>query len=117
MMSMCQKDLIREIAQIKDLGEIQKYVGKMSSIRGFLKRDIRDRMLLLTEEVGELAKAVRGSVTQICVDREKMSGYDTVENEVADVFVVLLSLCNYLKIDLHKAFVEKEKENSKRIWS
>lgn len=40
-----------------------------------------------------------------------------IESEVADVFIVLCSVCNKLDIDLYKALKEKEEENVKRIWN
>jgi len=46
-----------------------------------------------------------------------MQNYDTVESEVADVFIVLLSLCNVFKIDIYEAFIAKEKENTERAWN
>ena len=51
------------------------------------------------------------------IDKYKANHYDTVENEVADVFIVLCSVCNKLDIDLYKALKEKEQENIKRIWN
>ena len=50
------------------------------------------------------------------IDKYKANHYDTVENEVADVFIVLCSVCNKLDIDLYKALKEKEQENINRIW-
>lgn len=38
-------------------------------------------MLLLTEEIGELAKAVRKSATSMAIDYEKIQNYDTVDVE------------------------------------
>ena len=34
--------------------------------------------------------------------------YDTIESEVADVFIVLSSICNKLNIDLYKSLKDKE---------
>lgn len=72
-------------------------------------------MLLLLEEFGERAKAIRKSVTTMGIDYEKLQNYDTVESEVADVFIVLLSLCNVLEINVYKTFIEKE--NIQRKWN
>ena len=44
-----------------------------------------------------------------------LCNYSSVESEVADVFIVLLSICDILNIDLFKAFLDKEEENIKRI--
>lgn len=73
-------------------------------------------MLLLLEEVGELAKSIRKNATDMCIDNNKVNHYDTIESEVADVFIVLNSVCNKLNIDLYKALKDKEKENIKRTW-
>ena len=51
------------------------------------------------------------------IDKNKANHYDTVESEVADVFIVLCSVCYKLDIDLYKALKEKEQENIKRIWN
>ena len=50
------------------------------------------------------------------IDKNKINHYDTIESEVADVFIVLSSVCNKLDIDLYKAIKDKEEENIKRIW-
>ena len=55
-------------------------------------------MLLLTEEIGELAKAIRKDKTSMSIDKSKINNYDTIESEVADVFIVLCSICNKLNI-------------------
>lgn len=73
-------------------------------------------MLLLTEEVGELAKAIRKEKTTIPIDKNKMKNYGTIESEVADVFIVLNTICNELNIDLFSAVKNKEEENIKRNW-
>lgn len=65
-------------------------------------------MLLLLEKVGELAKAIRKNATNMSIDNSKINHYDTIESEVADVFIVLGSICNKLNIDLYKALKDKE---------
>ena len=50
------------------------------------------------------------------IDKNKVNHYDTIESEVADVFIVLSSVCNKLDIDLYKALKDKEQENINRIW-
>ena len=74
-------------------------------------------MLLLLEETGELAKAVRKTSTNMSVDVDKIQNYDTIESEVADVFIVLMAVCNKLGINLLSALREKEKKNCERNWS
>ena len=62
-------------------------------------------MLLLLEKVGELAKAIRKNATNMSIDNSKINHYDTIESEVADVFIVLSSICNKLNIDLQRIFL------------
>ena len=112
-----QKQFYSKICKPSDLVDIQKYINDVLELRGFNSQSAQDKMLLLTEEIGELAKAVRKSATSMPIDYEKMQNYDTVESEVADVFIVLLSLCNVLKIDIYEAFIAKEKENTERAWN
>lgn len=112
-----QKQFYSKICKSSDLVDIQKYIDDVLELRGFNSQSAQDKMLLLTEEIGELAKAVRKSATSMPIDYEKMQNYDTVESEVADVFIVLLSLCNVLKIDIYEAFIAKEKENTERAWN
>lgn len=66
-------------------------------------------MLLLLEKVGELAKAIRKNATNMSIDNSKINHYDTIESEVADVFIVLSSICNKLNIDLYKSLKIKNK--------
>ena len=116
-MKIKQKKYYSEICKSSDLVDIQKYINDVLELRGFNCQSAQDKMLLLTEEIGELAKAIRKSHTSMAVDYDKIQNYDTVESEVADVFIVLLSLCNVLKIDIYGAFIAKEKENTEREWN
>lgn len=112
-----QLDLFNELNENKTLREVQEYIKKVIEIRGFNKQSPEQTMLLLTEEVGELAKAIRKDKTKMCIDNNKINNYDTIESEVADVFIVLSTICNELNIDLYSAVKNKEKENINRKWS
>lgn len=111
-----QLELWNQLKEQNTLQEIQQYLKKVIEIRGFSNQEIEKTMLLLLEETGELAKAIRKNATNMRIDETKLSHYDTIENEIADVFIVLVSICNKLHIDLYKAIKEKEAENIKRIW-
>ena len=50
---------------------LQQYVDEMVNIRGFADETPQDCLLLLTEELGELAKEVRKSHTHIKNDTAK----------------------------------------------
>ena len=114
---MTQTKLLSTINKNSSLTEVQDYIRKVLELRGFDKEPIQDTMLLLLEETGELAKAIRKSSTNMSVDADKMQNYDTVESEVADIFIVLTAVCNKLGINLFDALVEKEKANCNRNWT
>ncbi|MBQ3409167.1 MAG: nucleotide pyrophosphohydrolase [Clostridia bacterium] len=111
-----QIDLWKNLNNKNTLGEVQKYIKEVIEIRGFDKQKLEQTMLLLTEEIGELAKAIRKEQTTMSIDKNKIGNYDTIESEVADVFIVLSTICNKLNIDLFSALKEKEKENINRKW-
>lgn len=111
-----QLELWNELNESNTLQEIQKYIKEVIEIRGFADQEIEKTMLLLLEEVGELAKSIRKNATNMSIDNNKINHYDTIESEAADVFIVLSSVCNKLGIDLFKSLKDKEEENIKRTW-
>jgi NTP pyrophosphatase (non-canonical NTP hydrolase) len=98
------------------LDALQTYIRTMIEQRGFSNETAQDLMLLMVEEVGELAKALRKYVG-LKIDHNKAANSTSVEEEVADVFIYLLDLCNVLKIDLFTALKNKELKNEQRLWS
>ena len=112
-----QQELLRKLSDESSINEIQSYIKKVMEVRGFNKEKSSDKILLLVEEVGELAKAIRKNEKKLGIDKTKEYNYSSVESEIADVFIVLLSICDILNIDLLKVFLDKEEENIKRIWS
>ncbi len=112
-----QFELWKNLKEDNSIYEVQDYIRKVIEIRGFSEQNIEKTMLLLTEEVGELAKAIRKDKTSMSIDKFKINNYDTIESEVADVFIVLCSICNKLNIDLFTSIKEKEKENIYRRWN
>lgn len=95
------------------LRDYQDYVAKMIKERGFDKETLPEVFMLFMEECGEMAKAVRK--TQNIKNCDDSRDYK-IEYELADVFMYLLDICNYLDVDLEKAFREKEEINKKRNW-
>jgi len=95
------------------LSDYQKLIKKLVVERGFDKETVPEVFTLLIEEVGELAKAIRKRNGQK-VDLSRRQ--HNVEDEAADVFWLLIDLCNRLGIDLGKAFAEKELKNATRTW-
>jgi NTP pyrophosphatase (non-canonical NTP hydrolase) len=99
--------------QDDSLQKLQAYIWEMNQQHGFNTSDPSKKLVMLMEEVGELAKAVR-----------KISGLkftDTtlqtdVREELADVQIVLLGLASMLDIDMREAVKEKEAKNRTRTW-
>ncbi|MAF79707.1 RS21-C6 protein [bacterium] len=95
------------------LKDFQKYIEEMVRERGFTDETIPELFMLFLEECGEMAKAARKLEK---VKSDPNSKEHLLEEEIADVFIYLLDICNKFNIDLEKAFREKEKINKKRTW-
>lgn len=95
------------------LHDFQDYVTKLVKERGFDKEKVSEIFMLFMEECGEMAKAARKTQK---IKSDKNSEKFHLENEVADVFIYLLDICNYYNIDLEKAFRDKEEINKIRSW-
>ena len=111
-----QSELYELLNEKNTLNEIQNYIKEVIKIRGFSEQKVQDKMLLLLEETGELAKAIRKKIPEASVDYERIENYTDIEEEVADVFIVLVSICNRLNINLNDAIIKKEEKNIKRQW-
>lgn len=111
-----QEALWKQLQETDSLRKVQQYVKAVNTVRGFEEQPVENTMLLLTEEIGELAKSIRKNATNMCTDINKQYNYDSVESEVADCFYVLASVCNRLDIDMFHCLKEKEKENIHRVW-
>lgn len=95
------------------LQALQEYVWQMNKDRGFDRKDPSKKMLLLTEEVGELAKAVRKLVGLKFTDTTEQT---ELPEEIADVLIVLLGLSSIVGVDAYEAILAKELKNRERIW-
>lgn len=98
----------------QELKELQAYIWQKNIDRGFAEESAERKMLMLTEEVGELAKAVR---QHIGMGFSETTSMNEAAEELADVLIITLGLASTLKIDIFDALVHKEEKNSKRKWS
>jgi len=94
--------------------DLQKYMDEVCKERGWVKDTYAEKFLLFSEEVGELAKAMR-KTAGLYKEKAKPKNFE-LEEEFADVLSYLLDLANYFQIDLEKAFREKEQVNEGRTW-
>lgn len=95
------------------LADFQKYEFDMEVERGFVEQSILQKCIMLGEEVGELFKAIRKS-EGVKVDQNSQIG--EIPEELADIFIYVLSIANKFDIDLEKAFRDKEEINKQRQW-
>lgn len=98
-------------AKMKNLIE---FVKRFSKEKGFDKETLEQKVMLLSEEVGELAKAAR---LYTSVKTGKHSKKHDLGEEAADVLYVLIDICNKLNIDLDHAFEDKMTKIKKRMKS
>jgi len=94
----------------RPLRALQAYYASAAKRRGYEDESPQDTMLLLTEELGELARAIRKFVGL------KRAGDFTgsVAEDVADVQLDLVLLANVLGTDLGEAVTSKERMNGQR---
>ena len=110
-------DLNKELSKLNQsssINDVQEYINKMIEERRFSNETKQDVMLLLTEEIGELAKEVRKS-TNIKLD-ENDSRKENLSDEIADVFMYILAMCRVSNVNLLDVLIEKEKKNMNRTW-
>lgn len=108
------KTELNRLSKKSTVEELQNYIKNMIEIRGF-KTSLLERMCLLTEEIGELAKEVRKTDNNLMVDISK--NYNSnLENEITDVFICLMGMCDLLDMDIVQGLKNKEEINFKRKW-
>jgi NTP pyrophosphatase (non-canonical NTP hydrolase) len=94
------------------LRALQLYYERTAKRRGWADESAQDTLLLLTEEIGELARAVR-KAAGIARDGD-WEGQDAGE-ELADVQLYLVHLATILGVDLANAVTAKERVNADRV--
>lgn len=96
------------------LADLQEYVAKMKTARGFNTTDKPYECMLFAEECGELIFAIRKNMSQGSIGSGSIPG--NVKLELADVLIYLCSLANMHGISLEDAFRKKEEINKQRTW-
>jgi NTP pyrophosphatase (non-canonical NTP hydrolase) len=94
------------------LAGLQQYYRRISERRGWEDETAQNTLLLLTEELGELARAVRKTTG---LRRDGAYPPSAVEHEIADVQLYLVHLANTLGINIATAVTEKENLNAQRF--
>jgi NTP pyrophosphatase (non-canonical NTP hydrolase) len=95
------------------LAAYQDYVKQVMSERGFDEERVSQKFMLLLEEAGEFAQAAREKAN---LAQATDAPVEDVRDAAADVFAILLDLCNQLGINLEAAFIAREHKNQDRTW-
>lgn len=90
----------------------QQYYRRVALQRGYSRENAKDCLILMVEEIGELARALRKRSKLIRYGKE-ISNQEGLE--LADVFIYVVHMANILKIDLSKVVQEKELINIKKV--
>lgn len=99
--------------QNASLAAYQQYVRQVVRERGFDDETISQKFMLLLEEAGGFARAAR---KQANLAEAADAPADTLGDAAADVFSILLDICNQLGLDLEQAFINREQKNQSRTW-
>jgi len=102
-----------EDTQNAALAAYQQYVRQVMGERGFDDERISQKFMLLLEEAGEFAQAAREKAN---LAQATDASVEDLNDAAADVFAILLDICNQLSIDLEQAFIKREHENQERTW-
>lgn len=99
--------------QSATLNAYQQYVKQVMHERGFDDERLSQKFMLLLEEAGDFAQAARKKAS---LAQSTDASVEDLHDAAADVFAILLDLCNQLEIDLEAAFIAREHENQGRTW-
>lgn len=92
----------------------QQYIAAVCKERGWDKRTPEEKMLFLTEEVGELAKEIRKHSGRFGYAKPETT--KELGHELVDIFNYVLDLANTYEVDLVTAFADKWEFNHTRTW-
>jgi NTP pyrophosphatase (non-canonical NTP hydrolase) len=95
------------------LADLQQFIAAFCRERGWDKRTSPELVMLLTEEVGEVAKGVR---KELNMGAQKPETTDHLAEELVDVLNYILDIANRFDIDLEQAFRAKWAKNFGRTW-
>lgn len=102
------------------LTDLQQYMDTVCKERGWNQDNPLETFLLFSEEVGELAKAIRNHrglyQEEAKAHKQAASTKQALEEEFADVLGYIFDLANQFDVNLEQAFRDKEALNEKRDW-
>lgn len=94
------------------LQDFQQFHRALDEEKGF-SSDVLLNFMLLQEEIGELAKALK----RVWLQQAQLSNArSAIQEELADVLAYVLKIANYTGIDLEAAYIDKMARNRSRSW-
>ncbi len=93
--------------------DLQKTIYDFEIVKWLAHESVLHKCLILTEEIWELYKAMRKTQW---LKLDPNSKVDSIEDEMADVFILLASIANRLSIDIWGSIESKMAKNNKREW-
>lgn len=90
----------------------QHYYRRVALQRGYKSESPKDCLLLMVEEVGELAREIRKRERLV---RHGPPSVSSESKELADIFLYVIHMANVLDVDLSKIVQEKELINLQRF--
>jgi NTP pyrophosphatase (non-canonical NTP hydrolase) len=94
------------------LAAFQHYYRRVALQRGYESESPKDCLLLMVEEVGELAREIRRRERLV---RHGPSTGSSASKELADIFLYVVHMANVLDVDLSSVVQEKELINLQRF--
>ncbi len=91
------------------LGQLQRHLATTARARGFGQERASDLLILLIEEIGELARFIR-----VHSGIERADVFEPAEAELADCLIYLLLIAEKLDVDAGAAVRSKERGNAAR---
>jgi NTP pyrophosphatase (non-canonical NTP hydrolase) len=107
--------MIPDFPSDDSLSGLQAYQSAVCKARGWDKTSDLETFLLFSEEIGELARAIRNH-RELYQEPGRTKKREELPGEFADVLSYLLELANRLGVDLAEAYREKEARNAGRNW-
>ncbi|PWI58965.1 MazG nucleotide pyrophosphohydrolase domain-containing protein [Sulfoacidibacillus thermotolerans] len=101
------------------LQDCQRFHEWLDKEKGF-SQDLPLNVMLLVEEVGEVAKEVRrlqGAMGHPEMIAKEGEAREHLRDELADCLAYIVKLANYVGIDLELAYVRKMRYNMGREWN
>ena len=94
-----------------ELNKLQKEIFNNKLSRGFNTLDVGKEIILMTEELGELAKAYKNSDKK---PAKEINNKDEITDAIGDLMVYCLGLCEMLGVNSEEVLTNIVNNNKKR---